>query len=140
VDNDALYRSVEFYDDFNKLTINFVSFGGTTVPRVGELVHLPGQGTRDGSGAYRVVKVEYYFLPDDTKEQRDFRAAQLGKIMIHVERILLGVRFPTRRTNASALARRALDSPRIGKRRTQKEASARRVRPAPRNQVRAQRQ
>jgi len=87
VDNEGFYRSVEFYDDFNKLTINFVPFGGTTVPRIGELVYLPGQGTRDGSGAYRVVRVEYHFLPDGTKEQRDFRAAQLGKITVHVERI-----------------------------------------------------
>jgi hypothetical protein len=82
VETEAVYRSIEFYDDLNKLTINFVPFGGTTVPRFGEVVYLSGQGTKDGSGAYRVIRVEYHFLPDDTKEQRGFRAARLARILI----------------------------------------------------------
>lgn len=56
METEALNRSIEFYDDFNNLTVNF-PFGGTTVPRVGELVYLPGQGTKQGSEAYRVTRV-----------------------------------------------------------------------------------
>ena len=41
METEALYRSIEFYDNFNKLTINFVPFGGTTVG-------LPGDSCTSG--------------------------------------------------------------------------------------------
>jgi hypothetical protein len=88
VDNDALYRSVEFYDDFNKLTINFVTFGGTTVPRIGELVYLPGQRTRDGSGAYRVPFMQIGLAISDSPKRGDEEFEQDG-LRIFVEDTLI---------------------------------------------------
>jgi len=81
--------SLEFYDDAGRIAVNLVPFEKASfIPRVGEIVYLPGQGPKYGAGTYRVTKVEYLFFPDSASElPSDFGPSVLKKVTLRVERL-----------------------------------------------------
>jgi hypothetical protein len=59
-----------------------------TLPRVGDIVLLPGDGLAAGAGPYRVDRIEYIYAQDDPEKCKQPRQAKLTKAVAHVTNLL----------------------------------------------------
>ena len=92
--NEAVGKSIsedciEFFDDAGKVGINLVPpEKAAFIPRIGEIVYLPGQGSGCGDGTYQVTGVAYIFSPDGESDMpEELGPGVLKKITLRVEKL-----------------------------------------------------